>query len=300
MRKRQFGFLQKTVLLFFVGLLFAASAVTKIQAQAAPATLEPSEKVYRKLGDHELHAYVFRQNATLTDHERSAILLFHGGGWSEGSAEWVYDAARRFAGHGMVAIPIEYRLADGSVTPIESLADVCAAFRWARSQARELGLDPKRVAGYGVSAGGHLLASTVTVGCPADAKQPSPEPNAMLLLSPALDVGRDGWFREILKGRATPADYSPVEHVGATSVPTCIVQGAEDTLTPLASAKRYCDQVAKLKVACELNVFPNLGHLLTRNLKNQESEYDPDPEARNAGNLKQLQFLQDLGFIERR
>ena len=257
------------------------------------------ENVYRRLGDRELHAYVFRPKSAAHNRERSAILLFHGGGWTEGSAEWVYEAARRFASRDMVAIPIEYRLAGGSVTPIESLADVCAAFRWARSHAKELELDPKRVAGYGVSAGAQLLASTVTVGCPGDDKQSNPKPDAMLLLSPALDVGRDEWFRETLKGRAAPADYSPVEDVGSSSVPTSIVQGAEDTLTPLSGAQRYCEQVLKLKVRCELNVFPNLGHLLTRNLKNQESDYDPDPEARKAGSLKQIEFLQDLGFIER-
>ena len=38
----------------------------------------------------------------------------------------------------MVAIPVEYRLSLGDVTPIDALEDVCAAFRWARLQ-----LDPQ-------------------------------------------------------------------------------------------------------------------------------------------------------------
>jgi hypothetical protein len=34
--------------------------------------------------------------------------------------------------------------------------------------------------------------------------------------------------------------------------------------------------------------------LLTRNLANQESDFDPDPVARADGNAKQIEFLRQL------
>lgn len=43
-----------------------------------------------------------------------------------------------------------------------------------------------------------------------------------------------------------------------------------------------------------VHVYPGVGHLLTRNLANQESDFDPDPVARADGNAKQVEFLRDL------
>jgi len=212
--------------------------------------------------------------------------------------EWTFEAARRFAAYSMVAIPIQYRLSEGQVTPIEALADVCAAFRWAREHAEEFSLDPERIAGYGVSAGGHLVTSAATVGCPQEGSSVvGSEPDALLLWSPALDMARDGWFEQKLQGRARAGAYSPVEHVRASTPPTSIVQGDADTLTPLSGAKRYCTRLVDLGGTCELNVYEDVGHLLTRNLAYQEGDFDPDPEAVAAGIAAHLRFLRELGFI---
>jgi acetyl esterase/lipase len=265
------------------------------------ATILPRTYVYREIAGRALKAYVFVPTGKSDAKQTPAILLFHGGGWSAGSAEWTFDSARRFAAWGLVAISIEYRLSQGSVTPIDALDDTCAAFRWARQHADELSLDPKRVAGYGVSAGGHLLAAAATVGCPTNSGSSAPsEPDALLLWSPALDVTADGWFRKLLQGRARPTDYSPADHAGPTTPPTSIVHGAKDTLTPLSGVKRFCDRMTQAGGICELNVYEGVGHLLTRNLANQESDFDPDPKARADGITKQERFLSERGYIPRR
>ena len=256
------------------------------------------EYVYREIDGRALRAYVFSP-ADRSGTSRGAILLFHGGGWAAGSPEWTFDTAQRLAGLGMVAISIEYRLSLEGLTPVEALDDTCAAFRWARRNAPRLSIDPDRVAGHGVSAGGHLIAAAATVGCPEDesGEPVSARPDALVLWSPALDVTVDGWFRRLLQGRAPAEAYSPAQHVGPAPPPTTIVHGEEDTLTPLAGAKRFCDRVIERGVACELNVYEGVGHLLTRNLANQESDFDPDPEARAAGIARQERFLRQLGFI---
>ncbi len=271
-------------------------------AHAVPAGAQtrdaPTRHIYREVAGRGLSAYVFAP-APGVPRPRSAILLFHGGGWSAGEPEWTFGAARRFADRGLVAIAVEYRLSVDGVTPIDALADVCAAFRWGRRHADELDVRVDRVAGYGVSAGGHLVAAAATVGCPEEgAGAPRATPDALLLWSPALDLTTDGWFRRLLAGRGDPVDYSPAQHVGARTPPSSIVHGDEDTLTPLAGAKRFCDALLRLDVLCELNTYEGVGHLLTRNLANQESDFDPAPEAEADGIERQIGFLVALGFIE--
>jgi acetyl esterase/lipase len=178
------------------------------------------------------------------------------------------------------------------VTPLDAIGDACAAMHWTRARAPELGLSG-RIAGYGVSAGGHVVAATATIGC-ADH---TAGPDALLLWSPALDLANDRWFVTKLLGRATPGDLSPARHVGTTTPPTSIVHGERDILTPLAGVMRYCAALTELGRICDVHAYPGVGHLLTRNLANQERDFDPDPEARADGIAQQHRCLRRLGFV---
>jgi acetyl esterase/lipase len=246
-----------------------------------------------------LNAYVFSPAAPVASRSsaRPAILLFHGGGWVSGEAAWTFETARSFQRLGLVALSIEYRLAEGKVTPIEQLADTCEAFHWVRQHAASLGVDPTRVAAYGVSAGGHLVAAAATLGCGnGEGQLANGGPDAMLLLSPAVDAADDGWFTKLLQGRAAARDYSPVDHIPARLAPTVLVQGTEDTMTPVAGARRFCAEAAAKGNRCDLHVYPGVGHLLTRNLKEQERDFDPDPAMRADAIAKQEQFLREMWF----
>ena len=269
-------------------LLVLASPVAGESSDPRPSLT----RVYREVGADSLHAYVFMPPGHRTSDRAHAMLLFHGGGWSTGAPEWTFPAARRFADSGMVAIAIQYRLCNKDVTPLDALADACAAFEWTRGHATELGLSG-RIAGYGVSAGGQLVAATATIGCPGS----DVGPVALVLWSPALDLVNDSWFSGLLQGRATAADLSPARHVGSATPPTSIVHGERDALTPLTGVRRYCAALAKLGRPCDLHVYPGLGHLLTRNLSNQETDFDPDPRARADGIAQQQRFLRRLGFV---
>ena len=265
---------------------------------AAGLQAEPTTYEYRVVEGDTLRLFVFRPGE-VSQPPRPGVLLFHGGGWQAGAPEWTFEAARHFAGLGLVAIPVQYRLSGERVTPIDALADVCESFRWVRRNAEDLGIDPERVAAYGVSAGGHLAASTATVGCPPSVTDDvRAAPDLLLLWSPALDLVGDGWFERLLQSRAPPVDYSPAHHVHAGTPPTSIVHGDRDTLTPLAGARRYCDRLIALGIPCDLNVYPGVGHLLTRNLRNQESDFDPDPVARDDGIASHVRFLRAMRFLD--
>ena len=58
---------------------------------------------------------------------------------------------------GFAVAAIEYRVSGEARYPA-ALHDVKAAVRWVRANAGRFGLDPDRVAGWGSSAGGHLIA----------------------------------------------------------------------------------------------------------------------------------------------
>jgi acetyl esterase len=266
-----------------------------VRPRTVVSAQEPVRRVYREVDGRSLPAYVF---SPAVSQPAPAILLFHGGGWVSGEAAWTFDAARRFARLGLVAVAIEYRLAEGAegkVTPIEQLADTCAAFHWVRENAASLGVDAAKVAGYGVSAGGHLVAAAATLGCGSrEGELGNGGPDAMLLLSPAVDAAGDGWFTQLLHGRASSKEYSPVDHIPARLAPTILMQGTEDNVTPTAAARRFCAEAAAKGNRCDLHVYPGVGHLLTHDLKNQENNSGSGPKLREDALAKQERFLREM------
>jgi acetyl esterase len=289
------GYRQNVVIACFV-LAISAGGTFRVSAQAGSALTTPAEHTFQTTDNVPLKAFVF-EPAGAPSGARPAIVMLHGGGWVAGAPDWVFTSARRYAALGLVAIPVQYRLANDSISPIDAFADVCHAFRWVRSQAKALRIDPRRVAASGVSAGGHLAGAAATIGCGnSEGAYGTGGPDALVLWSPALDVSGDGHFRRLLRGRAPVESLSPVEHVRPRMPPVAIVHGEKDTLTPLSGARRFCERVTAAGARCDLHVYPGVGHLLTRNLANQEDDFDPDPVARDDGNTKHVEFLRSLWF----
>ena len=275
------------------------SASPQIYGQAASAvTIEPQTYTYSTIGTHDLKAYVFLPSTPAKN--RPAILLFHGGAWQLGDATWMFGRAKEFAAKGIVAIAIDYRLANNGLTPIEGVEDACAAFTWARTQAMKFGIDPHRVAGYGVSAGGHLVAAAATLPAVNGQKVPaSSRPNAMLLYSPALDMAKDPYFTRIMAGKADPALYSPAEFISRALPPTLIIQGDKDTIVFADAATEFCKKAGAAGTRCELHLYPGVGHLLTRNLKVQYKDFDSDPTDAADAHQREDDFLISLGYMHK-
>jgi acetyl esterase/lipase len=312
--------MNRAIYLSVAGFLAAWSLVTFAQPgpAASPELPPPQAHVYRESEGKSLHAYVFsRQRPGASP--VPAVLLFHGGGWIAGKADWVFRTAAFFAQQDMVAISIDYRLSGSgmslandsgrgsqashdnrpemnSVSPVEQLSDACEAFRWARANAAVLGIEPSHIAGYGESAGGHLVAAAATVGCGTQGGSfQNGGPDALLLLSPAVDAASDRLFARLMQGRGDVRAYSPLHQVMRTIAPTIIFQGDRDTVTPLAGARSFCEQVVLHKGRCDLNVYPGVGHVLTRNLDgNQNLNIDRDPVAVKASNDSAVNFLRGL------
>jgi acetyl esterase/lipase len=262
--------------------------------------LQPDVRIYKSTGDTTLKAYIFMRQGQNRATPRAAIVLLHGGGWTTGSPEWMQDDARRYAELGMVAIAGEYRLSDQKkVTPLDAMEDVRSLIRWVRTKATDLSIDPNRIAAYGVSAGGHLALSAA-VFPHTEEDRTSAVPDMLILLSPPVSLMSDKWPQLLLGTRTESKTISPAENVIRRLPPIVIIEGGSDTVTPPLAARRFCDRAKQLGGSCELNLYPKLGHILSRNLDpraQEEGPFDPDPDAVRDSHAKGEAFLRNGGFL---
>jgi len=109
-----------------------------------------------------------------------AVVLVHGGGFTEGSRADLAGLAESLAYHGYVTASIDYRLSQGSWFPAQDLTDpglaaaaalarqdADAAVEWLRSNAKTYRVDPERIAIAGYSAGAITAIEVATHPPPA-------------------------------------------------------------------------------------------------------------------------------------
>jgi arylformamidase len=120
----------------------------------------PADNVIR-FGADPAQRILFYNAPPPAPHERRRppplAVYIHGGGWAHGQPEMVENKPAWFRQHGWAFASIGYRLLPDA--PVETqAADVGAALRQLRSEARERGYDPDRILLFGHSAGAHLTA----------------------------------------------------------------------------------------------------------------------------------------------
>jgi acetyl esterase/lipase len=278
--------------------VFLLSALL-VFAQDRSQVIGPDARVFATLDSVALKAYVFRPSQAPREKPLPAIVIFHGGGWYMGEASWSFGRAQHFAGLGMVAVAAQYRLSNQStITPLEAMADARAVIRWMRANADSLGIDPNRLAAYGSSAGGHLAVSAAIFDDSTAHGKISAAPNALILVSPAVDLENDNWPQKLLGSRAHVSTISPATHVRKGMPPTLILQGATDTVTPLKGARLFCDRMRAAGNRCELQVYPGVGHLFTPAGIRDDGMPQPDPKVLSEAMKKADEFLIALGFIK--
>lgn len=120
------------------------------------------------------------------DRPAPGIVYFHGGGWVLGDLD-THDGACRFLASELsaVVVSVHYRLAPEHKAPTAA-EDAYAAFQEIRRDHVRYGLDPRRIAVSGDSAGGNLSA----VVCLLARDRGAPMPAAQGLIYPAVDLRR--------------------------------------------------------------------------------------------------------------
>lgn len=246
---------------------------------------------YKTVGETKLDLHIFTPANHAASDTLPAIVFFFGGGWSGGSPSQFYPHCAYLASRGMVAMSAEYRVkTKHGTSPRECVKDGKSAVRWIRQHAGELGIDPKKVAAGGGSAGGHVAAATGTVkkfNEPGEDLSVSCRPDALALFNPVFDNGPEGW------GHARVKDYwqdiSPMHNLSKKTPPTIVFLGTNDTLIPTATAKAYKARMADLGRRCDLFLYEDQGHGFF-NLRNK-AYYTQTV-------IEMDRFLASLGFLK--
>ena len=207
--------------------------------------------VYKSIDGVDLRLHVFTPPNHSARTPRPAIVFFFGGGWTNGTVEQFVPQSKHLSGRGMVAIVADYRVsARHKTTPFDAVADAQSAITWVRSHAKELGIDPTRIAAGGGSSGGHIASSAAVFGTGGDSK-----PSSLVLFNPAVDISR-------LAERFGPRwkDISPVHHLDGDLPPMVIFHGKMDTTVPYAEVERFCLESKKHGNRCELIGFDGATH----------------------------------------
>lgn len=249
-----------------------ASGAGKIAAhwfEAISKTLPGNVPVYRpeiveykKTGGANLAIHIFKPGGKDDGRPRAAIVFFFGGGWTQGTPLQFYPECAHFASKGMVAISADYRIKTvNGTTPFESDADGKSAMRWIRAHAKELGVDPNRIAAAGASAGGQVAAFTALVpglDDPADDRSVSAKSNAMLLWYGVVDNGPDGYGSTEMKARY--AEVSPKHNISDNPPPCIFFLGTKDECIPVKTAEAFKAAMEKHGGRCDLHLFPDAHH----------------------------------------
>ncbi len=221
--------------------------------------------VYKKIDNIELDVFVYLPVDYQNGKKRAALAFFHGGGWECGKPEWGNGQCDHFSKLGMVCFSFEYRLTtQHDVTPLESIADAKSAIRWIREHADEYNIDATRIVASGFSAGGHIAACTAMIDKfdePSEDQSISPAANAFMFWVTPVKVFADGWFKQILKGRAKVKECDPDEHVRSGLPPSIIFQGTADNQVPVWSVKQFAKKMEAAGNRCELNIYEGQTHL---------------------------------------
>ncbi len=242
--------------------------------EPAPATLPGAEtEVYKTVGDVSLPLHIFYPEGHKSGQSLPAIVFFFGGGWRNGSPAQFEKHCTYLASRGMVAITAEYRVSGRHKTKaIACFQDAKSAIRFVRSNANRLGIDPKRIAAGGGSAGGHLAGALGTIGGlddPADDLSVSTTPNALCLFNPALVLASIPDAFPLPEERVdgleerfgvSPTAFSPYHNIGSNQPPAIIFHGDADTTVPHKSVELFTEKYKSMGNRCELVTYKGQGH----------------------------------------
>lgn len=249
-----------------LGVCMVASAAAQSPALAPqPEAIEGAvTHVYKSIAGTQLRLHVFTPPRAPAAKPGAAILFFFGGGWTSGTVQQFVPQSKHLAERGMVAAVADYRVFDRHKTsPLEAVADAKSAVRWLRSHAKELGIDPNRIAASGGSSGGHIALSAgvfETFDEAGEDRTISSRPNALILFNPAVDTTHEtpARLKERFAGRAR--EVSPLQHLSRGLPPMVIFHGKADTTVPYADVEKFCAEASKLGNRCQLYGYEGASH----------------------------------------
>ena len=200
---------------------------------------------------------------------RPAVVFIHGGGFTGGdkaeyrSASVSADLCRA----GYVVVSCNYVLGPKSKEGVwpQNIADCRNAVRWVRAHAKELGVNPDKIAVAGGSAGGYLA---LMVGLSDDKTGPGGDPAAKhsAKVSAVIDMYGVVSFAKRGKGEvpgtspAEQAAYLPESQCDAQDPAVLILHGTADTTVDIAQSDDMAKALRAAKTPFEYIVVEGAPH----------------------------------------
>ena len=246
------------------------SARTSSEVESTPKSLPGAETfVYRDGKPEPMRLHVVKPKGWKASDRRPALMFFFGGGWTRGTPEKSVTWANYAAKVGMVGIVPDYRTKDRfDASPLESVADGRAALRWVQDHATELGIDPKKIAVGGSSAGGHVALWTAIAKAPpgsAENESPKTKPAAVILLSAVSDTSMLSGYTPKRFGTNATA-LSPIHQLDAKMPPVLAFHGDADKTVPQQQTIALREKLVANGNQCEFVSVPGGEHSFTGQL----------------------------------
>ncbi len=248
-----------------------------------------AEFAYRKVGDAALRMKLWYPVGWKPgDAKLPAVALIFGGGWYMGATSQFDGIAPYLAKRGMIVLAPEYRTYKDGVPPNICLEDSKSAMRYIYKHADDLGIDGKRLAAGGISAGGHLAAATAFCegfNAPGDDLNLPVKPSALVLFVPVIDNGPGGFRHVHVKDYWE--GFSPLHNISKNPPPTIFITGDRDEYTPIETAYRYKAEMEKVGGRCDLVVLKGGTHAA------------PQSQEFNQRTLDEVdKFLVSIGYLK--
>lgn len=254
--------------------MFLLFSLCGLALSAAGFTDLPGEPlVYKHVDGRDLKLFVFKPADWRSTDRRPALVFFHGGSWTGGEPSQLAPQSTYLASRGLVCISAQYRLIPAGDTKSRELPAVCvqdakSAFRWVRTHAAELGIDPARLGVGGASAGGYLAGCIALVpggDDPTDDLQVPLKPAALVLFNPVIgdrptEAADSSFVRRFGEKWIEFLEHSPANHVTAGAPPTVIFHGAVDTVIAPVEIRRFEQSMAKAGARCDVHFYEGQGH----------------------------------------
>jgi len=234
--------------------------------------------VYDRAGDRDLLLDLYLPAG---DGPHPLVVWVHGGGWRRGSK--ANPQALWLTGHGFAVASIAYRLSGVAKFPAQ-IEDAKSAIRFLRANSRAYHIDPDRIAAWGASAGGHLVALLGVTGDQpffeprAGARAVSSRVQAVVDYYGPTDLLRMSGFPSsiahdapdspeslliggpIQEHKEKTARANPIRYVTPGDAAFLIVHGDKDMSVPLNQSELLHAALLKAGVPAELRVLEGAGH----------------------------------------
>ena len=192
---------------------------------------------------------------------RPIVIFWHGGSWTGGSKSFYRFVGAALAERGFVAVLPDYRLFPEVKFP-QFMDDGARAVAWVRKHGHEYGGDPERIVLMGHSAGAHMAALLalndrylVDAGVPPRVIVGLVGLSGPYALAPDTDT-----LRTIFGSPYTPADWQPVQFVGAHSPPTLLIQGLDDEVVSPSHTQKLRAALEAHAIRVETDLYEGKSH----------------------------------------